>query len=268
MRGFVGFFGLTRSLRWTAQSIRAQFYEPLAAAGITTLRAGHFNVPSVITNPRSGEAAIVPDRNECALLDLELCWVEPQEDTAVATELEVGRCFPDAFGDEYQSLANLCHQLFSLRRLWSLLELLGVGDDDVVLLLRPDLFYLDALAPASQLKRLIDGCVDLIVPSWQSWGGLNDRFAFCTGRAARAYASRIELFADGCVSLGTMHGERFLNFLVRERHLRVELTDLRAVRVRANGLIAANDLGLVSVDTRHSSKVIPSRPPIRSLNVS
>jgi hypothetical protein len=255
-RCFVGFFGLTRSVKQTAESIRGGFYAPLAAAGITARRAGHFNLPEAIDNPRSDESAVIPDRNESALLDLELCWVEPQDDLAIATQVEMGRAFPDAFGDHYRSLANLCHQLHSLRRLWSLLELLGIDDDDLVLLLRPDLLYLDALDPASQLQPLIDGLVDLIVPAWQSWGGLNDRFAFCTGRAARVYANRIEWFAEGCVSLGTMHGESFLGFLARYQHLHVGLTNLRAVRMRANGQIPANDLGMLLPDAEALSEVL------------
>jgi hypothetical protein len=265
VRCFVGFFGLTRSVKQTAESIRTSFYAPLAAAGIKARRVGHFNLPEVIDNPRSDESAIIPDRNESMLLDLELSWIEPQDDLVIATELEVGRAFPDAFGDQYRSLANLCHQLHSLRRLWSLLELLGVSADDIVLLLRPDLLYIDVLEPVSQLQPLVDGRVDLIVPRWQSWCGLNDRFAFCTGRAARVYASRIECFAEGCVSLGTMHGESFLKFLVRDHNLRVGLTDLRAARLRANGQIPANDLGMFSLDPEALSKAgMQPRPSPRA----
>src|SRR5689334_19574172 len=101
------------------------------------MRAGHFNLPDVIDNPRSGEVTIAPDRNEGLLLDLDICWIEPQRHAIICREWEIGRCFPDALGDEYRSLANLCHQLHSLERLWSLLELLGVQPEDAVLLLRP-----------------------------------------------------------------------------------------------------------------------------------
>ncbi len=242
MRCFVGFFGLTRSVRQTVESIRTGFYEPLAAAGITTLRAGHFNLPDSIDNPRSGEATIVPDRNEGALLDLELSWVEPQRHDTISREWEIGRCFPDAFGDHYRSLANLCHQLRSLDRLWSLLELLGVQPDDAVLLLRPDLVYLDTLGIENHLLPLLAGQADMVVPAWQSWGGLNDRFAFCTGYAAKVYATRISRLEAGCMAIGMMHAERFLNWVVQQQGLSVLQTDFRAARLRANGTIAANDM--------------------------
>ena len=246
MRCLIGFFGLTRSLPHTAGAIRRHFYEPLRQAGITSLRAGHFNLPDRITNPRSEEFGIVPDRAESGLLELDLCWIEPQLGSAIAAEFTVARRFPDLFGDEYRSLANLCHQLRSLQRLWSLLQLLGVADGDLVLLLRADLLYLDRFDPAMHLAPLLEGRADLIVPDWQSWGGLNDRFAFCTARSARIYTTRLRLFTDACRERGGMHAETFLGFVAACHQLRVGLTDLRAVRVRADGRVAANDAPMLA----------------------
>ncbi|HEY0185693.1 MAG TPA: hypothetical protein VGC09_23060 [Rhodopila sp.] len=246
MRCFIGFFGITRSLRHTAASIRSGFYEPLRQAGVTTARVGHFNLPQVISNPRSGEMDIVPDRAESTLLDLDLCWVEPQSDTAIAAEFDVARGFPDRFGDGYRSLANLCHQLRSLERVWSMLQLLGVTETDLVLLLRPDLLYLDRLDPAEHLAPLLDGRTDMIVPGWQSWGGLNDRFAFCTAASAKLYATRARAFSDACRAMGGMHAETFLHFTAARHGLRVGHTDLRAVRVRADGRVAANDAAMLA----------------------
>ncbi len=254
MRCMIGFFGMTRSLRRTAGAIRSGFYEPLEDAGITSLRAGHFNLPETIVNPRSGEFGIAPDRRESGLLDLDLCWIEPQTRDSIAKEFEFARQFPDAFGDRYRSLANLCHQLHSLERLWSLLELLGVNEDDLVLLLRPDLLYLDRLDPAEDLMPLLDGSAELIVPGWQSWGGLNDRFAFCTGRAARIYATRVRLFGDACQQMGGMHAESFLRFVAERHGLKIGTTDLRAVRLRANNRIAANDIPMINVATPPAAK--------------
>jgi hypothetical protein len=249
MRCFIGFFGLTRSLSHTAGAIRTGFYEPLRQAGMEVLRAGHFNLPVTINNPRSGEWGIKPDRAESVLLDLDISWVEPQVHSAIVAAFEVARAFPDTFCDRYRSLANLCHQLHSLRRLWTLLELIGVTETDLVLLLRPDLLYLDMLNPPTHLVPLIDGSADLIVPGWQSWGGINDRFAFCTGQSAKIYATRIRLFADGCRAMGGMHAESFLRFVAERHGLRTASTDLRAVRVRADGKIAGNDISMINVGT-------------------
>jgi hypothetical protein len=246
MRCILGFFGTVRSLRYTAGSIRDSVVEPLRRAGIPVLRAGHFNLPDMIDNPRSGECGIVADRDETDLLDLDLRWIERQRHENIATTFEVGRAFPDAFGDGYRSLANLCQQLRSLERLWGLLRLIEPAPDDLVLLLRPDLFYLDKLDPVADLAALRDGRADCLVPDWQPWGGLNDRFAFCNRKAAEVYATRIRHFIDGCVALGGMHSEQFLQWVIRDHGLVVAPTGLRAVRVRANGQIAGNDATLLS----------------------
>ena len=172
--------------------------------------------------------------------------------------VRTGRGFADTFGDQYRSLGNLCHQLRSLERVWSLLELLGAKEDDLVLLLRPDLLYLDMLDPVRHLAPLLDRSADLIVPGWQSWGGLNDRFAFCNGHTAKLYATRIRLFSDACLAMRGMHAESFLRFVAQRYRLRVASTDLRAVRVRANGRIAENDIPMIN--TAVSAPIKASTP--------
>ena len=248
MRCLIGLFGLARSLPHTAVSIRWAFVDPLREAGFEVQSAGHFNVPETISNERSGERGIVPNRAETMLLDLDMSWNEPQTDEAVAQEMEGVRALPDAYGDGYRSAANLCQQLRSLERLWSLLQLFAPRPEDIVLLLRPDLMYLDRLDPARDLALLMQGKGDLIVPSWQSWGGLNDRFAFCTARSARIYASRIRLLTEACADMRTLHAEQFLRYIVACHRLRVGLTELRAVRVRADGQIAPNDRPMMTPD--------------------
>lgn len=246
MRYLVGFFGITRSLPHTIGSIRTHVLAPLRASGIAVATAGHFNLPGTWTNPRSGEVGITPDRCDAALLDLDVCQVEPQSDAMIADELAAIRAVPDPYGDGYRSLTNLCHQLRSLNQLWSLLRLFGPGPGDLVLLLRPDLLYLDRLEPARDLGLLTAGKADLIVPAWQSWGGLNDRFAFCTVRTARAYATRLRLLSEACQVLGGMHPEIFLRVIAAWHGMRVGLTELRAVRVRGDGRVAPNDRSMLS----------------------
>ncbi|MBS0638756.1 MAG: hypothetical protein JSS43_02720 [Proteobacteria bacterium] len=241
MRCLIGFFGLTRSLPLTAGAIGWAFLDPLRAAGFEVRAAGHFNLPETISNRRSGEDGIVPDRAEAALLGLDVSWVEPQTDDAIATEMQVLRGYTDSYGDGYRSLANLCHQLRSLDRLWSLLSLFEPAANDIVLLLRPDLLYLDRLEPARDLAPLLAGRADLLVPGWQCWGGLNDRFAFCSARAARLYATRFRLLREACREMRGLHAEHFLHFVVACHGLRIGLTGLRAVRIRADGQVARND---------------------------
>lgn len=170
-RCLIGYFGLARLTSATAPAIETNFIAPLQDAGFDILRAGHFNCPPLLDNPRSGEFSITPNSDPAQALVLDAWEQEPQMDAAIADALAIAQRYPDAFDDGYRSLRNLCHQLRSLDRLWSLLAAFRPVPDDVVLLLRPDLLYLDRLDVARDLGVLGAGHADLVVPGWQSWGG-------------------------------------------------------------------------------------------------
>lgn len=241
MRVHLGFFGITRSLRYTLGSIRDRVVQPARDAGLRPLLSGHFHLPAVISNARSGEAGIVPDQDEAALLELDRCLVEPQRPELVADALTVCRSYPDQFGDGYASMRNLCFQLRSLDRLWTLMAP-EVGDEDWVLFLRPDLLYLDTFPIADLIAAMDADACEMAVPRWHCWGGLNDRFALCNAYAAEAYATRGEHVAASAAETGGLHPESLVAYAARQAGLRVKPLDLRAVRVRADGSAAARDV--------------------------
>jgi hypothetical protein len=156
-RCLIGYFGLARLIAATAPAIETNFIAPLREAGFEILRAGHFNCPPVLDNPRSGEHGPAPESDPARALVLDAWEQEPQTDAAISGALAIAQRYPDAFGDEHRSLRNLCHQLRSLDRLWLLLAAFRPAPDDVVLLLRPDLLYLDRLDVSRDLGVLRGG---------------------------------------------------------------------------------------------------------------
>lgn len=241
MRLHLGFFGITRSLRFTVGSIRDRVVEPARQAGLRPLLSGHFHLPDAISNARTGEAGILPDPEEAALLGLDRCQVEPQRPNLVADRLSACRDYPDHFGDGYASVRNLCFQLRSLERLWTLMTP-QVGDADWILFLRPDLLYLDPLPLAGLIAAMDAGAYEMAVPRWHCWGGLNDRFALCNAYAAEAYATRGRHVAASAAETGGLHPESLLAYAARQAGLRVAPLDVRAVRIRADGSAAARDM--------------------------
>jgi hypothetical protein len=241
MRIFLGFFGITRSLRHTISSINQHIFRPLQQAGIEAPRYGHFHLPDQISNRRSGEFGVSADPTESALLDLQKCQLDPQNHEYIAEALAIGRRYPDHYGDNYVSASNLCFQLRSLDRLWGMMEP-DITGDDWVAFLRPDLLYVDRIDLSKLVARLSLDKADLAVPGWQSWGGLNDRFAIANARAAHVYATRIQKVEAATAKIGVMHAETLLGFAAASACLRVGRLPMRALRVRANGQIAQNDL--------------------------
>lgn len=251
---FVGFFGITRSLRYTIGSIQRNVLAPLRAVGATVRLHGHFHLPPSIDNPRSGEAGLPTDPTEAALLGLDRCVLDAQDDALIADTMAAVRRHPDVLQDDYRSARNLCFQLRSLDRLWA-----SMADDVAassrlfetwVALLRPDLHYLDPFPWHTLLPGMRSENLDLAVPSWHSWGGMNDRFAVATPDAAAIYATRGLAIGTSMAAYGGLHAESLLMHVSNEAGLRVTPLPVRAVRIRANGMPEPRDLAEFGIDER------------------
>jgi hypothetical protein len=131
-------------------------------------------------------------------------------------------------------MINLLSQLYSLKQVWSLAQLTR-NEHDIFLFLRPDLEYVDRLRPADIFNPLLRGEADLITGSWHQWGGLNDRFAFCSRRGAETYANRIDQVTNFCAARGHLNAEELLDYVARRAELKLRYSNIRAMRVRADG---------------------------------
>jgi len=235
MRALVGFYGLNRSLRWTAASINKNVIAPLRRANVEVTCAAHFNEPGVIHDQRSGELGIAIDRTGISRLPLDALTIEKQgEERLPASVVQAIGGLPEGpHVAPWQTMMNLLWQLYSLNQLWKLIH---VTPDrcDAYVFLRPDMEYLDRLDPAL-LAQVAGGKVDLITGSWGQWGGLNDRFGICSPKAAEVYAQRIRGVERLCEEKGWLHGEPLLKSVAEHANLKLGYTGLRAMRVRADG---------------------------------
>lgn len=231
MRYLVCFYGLNRSLRWTAKGIRKNLLDPLLETGANVRCVAHFNEPATINAEHSNEFNMPVTRHGVDRLPLDYCLFEEQSETRLpkaALESMETVTTPRA------TMIALLSQLYSLKRAWKLSRLMP-EDCDVYLFFRPDLEYIDRLDPEREFKEILAGNADLITPSWHQWGGLNDRLAFCSRKGAEAYANRINMVARHCEADGMMNGERLLSRVAQWSDLRLRYTNLRAMRVRASG---------------------------------
>jgi len=233
------FFGITRSLSHTIESIEVNILG--AAQRIREpVVLSHFFDQKWINNPRSGEKGAVCEE-EHALLDNDwLCLEEPDSCLQMWDYKELQQ-FGDAWGDDFQSLRNLVHQLHSLNAVCE--EALERGVE-VCIFCRPDLRYHDSLL--RPLKRAIRRGGNVVyLPGWQAWeGGLNDRFAICVGRnAIAAYGKRIQDAHAFCKEGNTpLHSERLLEYALSCRGIQIIKIKTRASRVRIDGTLPAVDI--------------------------
>jgi hypothetical protein len=233
---FIGFYGLDRSLRWTAPSIRKNILAPLKREGFRCLIAGHFNRPDIIDHPASGERGVVVRHPPTRYLDFDMLWIEPQSVAQASPLINAAlsvpfRDYEDPTGGVRR---NIVYQMHSLARLAQLAELAQPSRFQVFLLLRPDIEYIDPL-DMDAVRSVVDGQADIVSPSWHMFGGLNDRFCIANYKGGRAYLTRGDHLEAYCAEHGHLHPESLLKAAVEHAGLRVRLTDQRALRVRATG---------------------------------
>lgn len=126
----------------------------------------------------------------------------------------------------------ILRDLWHRKRVWDFYLSLGKVDADLVVRLRPDLFF--------QTVRLTrwPGYGDCLVPFWGNYGGTADRFALLGPRAAGVYFNAFErvdaLLAKGC----PMHPETLTDAALYEAGIRVLRTlDTHFATLRRDGEI-------------------------------
>ena len=176
MRVCIALFGLNRSLPWTHRSIIDKLINPLREYGAQVKLFGHFNIPTTIHNPRSGENVGSFKNRGINLLAFDQVIMAPQKDEEVAVLLEKFKHHDLQSNDPtVNSHRNLIHQYRSLHAVTQMIKSAEGDKVDAVLFARPDVEYLDRLLPADALPNLLSGRFDILTPTWQRWGGLNDR---------------------------------------------------------------------------------------------
>jgi hypothetical protein len=232
MKIAICFFGIPRSLKRTAPCISGRIIEPTKQFGEVSVYAHYFSQKTV-HNLRAGEVQVPVDPHEWKALDYtRVRWDEPN-DCLTQWDFPALKAAGDAWGDEFWSLRNHVHQLSSLLRV---LEMAMYDRPDMVIYLRPDLRYHDNIGPI--LKEVIAQKFEgIVVPDWQWWWGVNDRFSICVGQdAIQAYGRRIEMAKSYIKDLGKpIHAERLLKYALDTNDVPIRTVNMRASRVRANG---------------------------------
>lgn len=226
----IGFFGISRSLRWNLQSIEKNIIFPARQLGQVRLFA-HLYQQEYIENPRSGENSPL-DQDEHRLLNCDEVVLEKPEICLAAANYPWILSHGDAFNDNGKSLANLIHQLHSLQVVG---ERIDSWRPDVVVFVRPDLFYLDSFYDQINY-HLSSSPKKITIPDWQWYGGYNDRFCICGPIAAKIYSNRINVIPDYLSTTGgPLPAERFLRYCLHLNSIFPNWSKLRARRVRSHG---------------------------------
>ena len=230
------FWGITRYPEGVIESIRKNIFQKARNLGETKVFCHFFNL-KILNNQRSGERDIFLENNWELFNPDNLIFDEPN--IVIDEYFKNIKKYGDAFNDNYKSLSNLLHALYSLKKVFNSCKNYKA---DSYLFVRPDLLYFDSIERYLN-KSLFTKEDCIFLPAWQSHNGLNDRFSICSTRnAALTYATRIDYAIDFCRSKSQpLHSEYLLKYAVEKSENKIVFINTRAARVRANKKIKKED---------------------------
>jgi hypothetical protein len=251
MKIALGFWGLTRSLKFTIESIKANIFDVLHTNDISFTTFVHtYEFKSAYVNKRANEANINLDFDEYNLLTPDFVKRDDQDLIQKQLNMAQYRSHKDPWQTNYATVDNFILAMYSRYTLGKVIEESGKLFDYIIFL-RPDVKYLNPL-DTTIFQRIKS--TDICIANFHLGFKINDRFFIITSNNLKKFCG---IFNDMLLysKHNQLHSETFhYDILVKMKFTLVYL-DFFFQRVRANGEIAINDISLnKSVKSKFRSK--------------
>jgi hypothetical protein len=250
------FSGINRSLKWTFGSIKRSILDVLDAADSSYDVFFHTYSLRTLNSPHAGELGVDvqggPFEEALAFqTHLRRYSVTLQGEFDAVFTLPEYAMREGEFGFDSTTVRNVFRDMNSLREVTVLWEEESVYLRDsrhasytLVLYLRPDLFYHDAL-DVSLLWQAALATSSFLSPTWQTFSGLNDRVAIGSPAVMRVFGRRLDFLeaVEAKTQSPWLIPEVFLKVVMVELHAfsPIAWDNFRASRVRATGRILCYD---------------------------
>ena len=226
------FWGLTRSLKFTLESIHQHIILPLKQSNIEFKIFLHtYEFESEYHNPRANEHHVQLDFQEYKLLQPDYVEIDNQDQVKQKLQLDKYRSQPDPWDTNYASVDNFICAMYSKKRLGEMIRNSG-EDFNAFVFLRPDVRFLNPL-DTRYLLNIQDDCV--YIPNFHLFPDFNDRFLICTPKHVFSYTNLFDDMLEFSKYL-PLHSERFqFAVLTQKFKLIVVYIPIHFNRVRACG---------------------------------
>ena len=236
--------GVNRSLTFTLPSIDREIINPLRRSKNMELETfAYFIVPRDhhIHNPRTGEIGFIGKSFPAALSQWSHVEESVGDDTDNPGEMAIFSGAPWHY--DSTTVRNLYIYLSTLEQCFD--KFVAKQQFDALVICRPDILVFPGLEILRKI-RLLSWLSMLfhrvaIVPSWHQWGGVNDRFAILSHRAAREYLTRIRLVLELPKNNGLINSEMLLK-LALEKTLTLPWISTPMLRVRMGNRLHQSDI--------------------------
>ena len=161
------FFGITRSLKYTKESIKKNMIDILEKNGFKVDIFMHtYQIKGAYRNYRAKEFTNEIDNEEYKLLKVDHLQIDDQDEIKIKLNLKQYRSHPDPWKSNYNSVDNFILAQYSKYQLKQLIHQSG-NNYDYIIFIRPDCMYNQEFDPSF----LIDANDNAIcIPNFHCYG--------------------------------------------------------------------------------------------------
>tara|TARA_B100000989_G_scaffold279710_1_gene242571 strand:+ start:721 stop:1617 length:897 start_codon:yes stop_codon:yes gene_type:complete len=226
------FWGLTRSLKYTIESIKKNILQPLDDGNIEYKIFVHtFSLKTKYNNPRANENNMTLDFDEYKLLNPDFFEMEDQDEVKANIQIEKYRSLPDPWESNYVCLDNFVCAMYSKQQLGTMIHNSNI-EFDYIVYLRPDLYY---LVPFDIRYFSITNEYNVCTPNFHLFPKLNDRFCILHASNLDKYSGLFNYMYEYS-RIYPLHSERFQYFMMTNQFKwSIRYIPIQFNRVRADG---------------------------------
>lgn len=234
MKIAIGFFGITRSLKYTIKSIEKNILNVFRVNNIDYDIFLHTYNLSNYTNVRTQENVKFVDNEEYKLLKAKYVQIDVQDKIKQQINMLLYRTHKDPWGTNYNSVDNFILAQYSKSMLVNMIENTNCNYD-YILYIRPDCLYIDTFS-IDYFKYINNNTI--CIPNFHLFGKykFNDRFCISNMKTYKLYGNVFRHLLE-ISKQQPLHSETILGELMHNYNLNIVKIPFRFSRVRFNGLI-------------------------------
>ena len=233
MKVALSFFGITRSLKYTIDSINENILNIFRINNIDYDIFIHTYKLNNYINVRTGEKLDNVDNEEYKLLNANYIEIDVQEEIKEKINMSLYRKQKDPWKSNYNSVDNFILAQYSKSRVVNMVSSTNINYDYVIFI-RPDCLYLNNF-DINFFKYVNDNTI--CIPNFHLYGkyNFNDRFCISNMKTYKLYGDIFDYLLE-ISQTKSLHSETIIGELMCNYKMTIKKIPFYFSRIRCNGI--------------------------------